>query len=465
MISPKELKNQILELKCEALGSNFEGICRYDGYTLFVDGALPDEIIKVRVEKCKKNYGFAKLLEIIKQSSYRTKPICNYFGVCGGCSSQHIENLYALQAKSNAIKDIYYKNAGIDIDVNLPIHLESNLHCRNKTSLPVREENGQIKIGFFKKRSHDIVDIKTCPVAIKSIDIILDVFRQWMKDYNISGYSEKDNDGIIRHIIVRNNKQGEIMIVIVATQTHISHISDLVELLKEKVNNFVSLYVNINSRTDNVILGEKNIIVYGNEVLHQKFFNIEFEISPSSFMQVNNELTESLYKTAISMAKISKDSVCLDAYSGAGTISLILAQNAKKVYGIEIVKDAVINAKKTASKHNINNTEFIAGKVEEELPKLIKSGIKIDFVMLDPPRKGVESSVIEVIAASNINNVVYISCNPATQSRDVALFSKYGYKLCKLQPVDMFPFTAEVETVALLSKPDVDKKNNLEEKC
>lgn len=452
MLNPNSLKNKELRLQCLRLGSNLEGVASHEGYTLFVNNALPGEDIFARVEKVEKRYGYAKLLQIRSASSHRTVPQCEHYAYCGGCSAQHMDYDYQLTVKSALVKDYFYKNAKLNVDVPKTLGAKDPWYSRNKTSLPVREVDGKARIGFYRKRSHHIVDIAHCPIAHTQVSNIIGLIRRWMHDYRISAYNEQKHTGMLRHIVIRNNSDSEIMIVLVSKDNALPYTNELIAELKEKINGFVSLYLNINTQQNNVILGQDHQLLYGKSVLQQKICDLSFEISPLSFMQVNGKLTETLYQTAIEMANIGKDDVCIDAYCGAGTISLILARHAKKVYGIEVIRDAINNANNNAVKNHIYNAEFICGTVEQELPKLIQKGVVPNVLLLDPPRKGIEASIISAIADTLPDKILYISCNPATQARDIALMLPLGYELQKVQPVDMFCMSSEVESICLLSK-------------
>ena len=462
MPNPKEWKNKEIALRCLRLGSSLEGIGSYEGYTLFIDGALPQEELRVRIERCEKRYGYAKLLEVKQVSAARTEPVCEHYAHCGGCSAQHMEYDYQLAAKSEMVADYFYKNAKLELQVPKTLGAKNPWHSRNKTSLPVREKNGEVQIGFYRKRSHNIVDVRHCPIASVQMDTILALLRRWMADHSIKAYNEQLHSGTLRHIVVRNNVHQELMVVLVTNGPDLPAADALISVLRAEVPGFVSLYQNINTQPNNVILGQQNRLLYGKMVLEQPLCGLCFEISPLSFLQVNTELTETLYQTAIQMARISKEDLVIDAYAGAGTISLIVAQYAKSVIGIELIPDAVENAKYNALKNSISNAAFLCGKVEEELPRLVREGISPTVLVLDPPRKGIEPNVLAAIRESLPQKILYISCNPATQARDVSAMLPLGYTLQAIQPVDMFCMSSEVETVALLSKLDVDKHIDVE---
>lgn len=448
----KELKNKELLLDCLRFGSNLEGIAAHEGYTLFVEGALPGEKVRARVERCEKRYGYAKSLEVLEKSPHRVEPQCPYFYRCGGCSAQHIAYGEQLQAKSAMVQDYFRKNAKIDFHVPKTLGLGSPWHSRNKSSLPVRNVNGEMQIGFYRRRSHRIVDIESCPIAMECLPNILTVLRRWIYREAITAYHEESNTGQLRHVMIRNTKSGEIMVVLVSNTKKLFPVDSLVKELKKEIAGFVSLYQNINTQKNNVILGVENHLLYGKKVLEQEICGLTFEISPLSFMQVNSQLTDVLYQIALDMANVTDEDFCIDAYAGAGTISLILAKRAKEVIGIEMIADAVKNARENAERNKLENVSFICGKVEEELPKLVEQGKRPSLVLLDPPRKGVDSPVLESLQKSLPQKILYISCNPATQARDIAELLPYGYQIQAVQPVDMFCMSSEVENILFLQR-------------
>ncbi len=449
--NPKELKNKILELECLRLGSNFEGVCSYNGFTIFVYGALPTEIVKFRVERVEKRYAYGKLLDIIKYSESRQKPACQYFGKCGGCSCQHINYTETLNLKGKKVEDSLKYIAKIDKEVPAAIGLKDPWHSRNKTSLPVRDVNGEVQIGFYKRQSHDIINIEHCPISKHEVEIIIKLIREWISDYFISVYNEKAHKGNLRHIVVRSNSKGEYMVVLVTKDKNLPHTEQLAKSLKDNIKGFVSLQQNINEKASNIILGNKTKLLYGNKSLIENFFDIDFEVGPMSFLQVNYQQTLNLYELAVEMASINKNDICIDAYAGAGTIALIISKFAKKVIGIEIVEEAVKNAINNADNNNIKNVEFIPGAVEVVYPNLVKDGLKADIVILDPPRKGVDEAVIKALQENKPRKIVYVSCNPATLARDINLLVDAGFKLENVNAVDMFCYSSEIESIALLT--------------
>lgn len=451
MNNPKELKNKIIKLNCTDIGYNFEGIARHENFAIFINNALPEEIVDARVERVEKSFAFAKTLNIISQNNNRIKPACEYFSLCGGCSCQHVNYEYTLQLKSKLVQNLFSKFSINYVSKNNALGSNAPFHSRNKTSLPVREENGEIHIGFFKKRSHHIVDIDECIISQINIFPIINALRKWMIDYKIKAYNEIKHSGCIRHIVIRTNKYNQIMIILVSNTKTIPYVDRFIDSILQLKVNVVSIYQNINTAKNNVILGNTCNKLYGEPYLLEYLHDLKFIINPLSFFQVNTKQCEVLYDTAIKMLDINTDDVCIDAYCGAGTISLFLAKKVKKVYGIEIVEPAIEAAKQNAKINNINNVEFVCAKVEDYLPTMAKS-VKANVLVLDPPRKGIEKSVINSIKTLNPNKILYISCKADTQARDIQYLSEIGYKVKDTQSVDMFCYSSEIENIAVLEK-------------
>ena len=341
--------------------------------------------------------------------------------------------------------------------------MENPFRYRNKAQFPIQRESGKLKIGFYKKKSHDVIDMDKCVIQHEVNDKIIEILRNFIEKNNISVYDENANKGLLRHIVTKIGfTTKEVMVVLVATKSEIPHIEEFLEELKENIEGFKTLVVNVNDKKTNVILGRKNKNIYGNGRIIDNIGDLKFEISPLSFFQVNPVQTEVLYNKALEYANIGEEDTVFDIYCGIGTISLFLAQKAKKVYGVEVVEDAIKDARNNAELNNISNVEFYVGKAEEEVPKLYNQGKKANIVVVDPPRKGCDEKVLETIVDMQADRIVYVSCNPSTLARDLKYLDEKGYKCIKAQPVDMFPHSVHVETVALLSKLDVDKHIDVE---
>lgn len=447
------LKNEIYIIEITDLGEQGEGIGHLYGFAVFVENAIPGDIIEAKIIKLKKNYGYAKLISIVKASEFRTEPFCSSFPKCGGCSLQHIKYAKQLELKTESVKNKLQRIGGFkDINVLPTIGMENPYNYRNKAQFPVGIVDGRTVIGFYRKNSHDIVNIKNCCIQSESDSQIIEKIREYIKENNISVYNERENTGIIRHILIRTGKHtNEIMVVIVVNANQLPYTSELIEKLKE-VNGMSGIFANINRNRTNTILGEKTCHIWGKTTITDYIGDIRFEISPESFFQVNSIQTEILYKKAMKVAAINKDDIVIDAYCGIGTISLFMARKAKKVYGIEISRRAISDAKKNANINGISNVEFIVGKSEEKLPELCSIQIHPDVIIADPPRKGCEQPFLDAVAAMKPSRIVYISCNPATLARDLKYLCEQSYSISSVQPIDMFCHTAHVETVCLMSK-------------
>lgn len=443
----------------EALGYEGEGIARVEGYPVFIPGALIGEKVKVVITKVKKNFANGKLIEILEESKERRVPECANYSVCGGCTSQHLNYEGQLDFKFSRVKDCIRKIAGLDENiVKYPIGMSNEYRYRNKVQFPVGLVNGKLSIGFFSEKSHEIIDMDTCLLQDEESEEIVRIIRQWMNDYSIMP-AKKDGKffkkGLVRHIVIRKAfKTNEIMVILVTTNKKIPYADELIKSLTEKMKNIKSIIQNINDKDTNLVMGYECVNLWGMDYICDYIGKYKFNISPLSFFQVNPVQTEVLYNKALEYADLSGDEVVFDAYCGTGTISLFLSQKAKKVYGVEIISQAIDNAKVNAQINNIDNAEFYVGKSEEVIPQLIDDGIIPDVIMVDPPRKGCASKLLDAIGKAKPRRIVYVSCDPSTLARDLKYLEEQGYKTVEVQPVDMFPMTKHVETVALL-----DRKN------
>ena len=453
MIIPVE-KNKIYVMEIDSIGSNGEGIGRIDGFTVFVEGALPGETIRVLMLKVKKNYGYGKLIEILEGSPERREPLCPVAKQCGGCQLQHLAYVGQLAYKAQEVKDDLERIGGCkDITVRNTLGMEDPWRYRNKAQFPVGIGKEGCAIGFYAKRSHRIIDTNQCFLQNACNDEIIGIIRAFLDEYGISSYDEEKHKGLVRHVLTRiGRNSGEIMVCIVVNGKRLPHSEILVEQLKQ-VEGIVSIILNINKEQTNVILGNKIITLWGKEKITDSIDGIEFEISPLSFYQVNPVQTEVLYRKAVELAGLTGEETVLDLYCGIGTISLFFARKAKQVFGVEIVSEAIADAKKNAERNGVTNVEFMVGAAEEVIPKLYEEeGITADIVVVDPPRKGCDARLLETILQIKPEKIVYVSCNPATLARDLAVLKKGCYEVREVQPVDQFPMTVHVETVVLMSR-------------
>lgn len=440
-------KNQVVNVRCERLGAEMEGVCFHEGMALFVPFALPGEEISCRVVKVQKNHAFGKLLEVKNPSPARQAPPCPVYLKCGGCASQHMTYEQTLYYKRIQVEDCLKHIGGLDVTVPPVLGMADPWHYRNKTALPVGGEAGKPLIGFYAPRSHDIVDIASCPVAKPGLNGVLKAVRGWMESYRIPHYREETHTGLVRHVMARSSRSNEVMAVIVINGQDLPREKELLAALQKEVPTLKSLCLSVHTARSNVILGSSYRVLWGQERLEDALCGLKFYLSPLSFFQINPEQTEVLYKLALEFASLSGTETVVDVYCGAGTISLLLAKAARRVIGLETVEAAVRDARENTEKNGIGNVEFLLGQAETLLPQLVEEGLRPDVVVLDPPRKGVEPPVIEAITQARPRRVVYVSCNPATQARDAALFSNRGYRITHCQPVDMFCWTHGVENV------------------
>ncbi len=452
-------KNKEYVLDIISQGYEGEGIAKIGSYPIFIEGALKNEKVKVKIVKTKKTYAYGKLLEIIDESPEREIPVCGIYEKCGGCRLQHASYKAQIDFKEERVKDCITKIGKLDENIVLkPIGMENPFRYRNKVQLPIGLVNGELKIGFYAPRSHDIIDMKTCHIQDEIGDKVVELTKKWMKKYNITPatvdgrYNPK---GIMRHIMIRKGfKTGEVMIVPVTNSTELPYKKEFIELMTNNIEGITSIVQNINDKETNVILGMKSRTIWGRDTITDYIGDFRFNISPLSFFQVNPTQTEVLYSKALEFAGLTGDETVFDAYCGTGTITLFLSQKAKKVYGVEIVPQAIDDAWKNAEANNVDNVEFFVGEAEEVIPDLITKGIKADVVVVDPPRKGCEKALLEAITSINPKRIVYVSCDPSTLARDLNILDGLGYKTEKVQPVDMFPQTAHVETVVLMTNSD-----------
>lgn len=449
-------KNKDYEIYIDGFGSMGEGIGKIDNFTVFVKGAVKGEKVKAKITKVNKNFAFGRVMDIIEKSQDRTEPICPAYKRCGGCQMQHLSYKAQLEFKKQKVIDCIERIGKIKMDsvtVHDTIGMEPPYYYRNKVQLPVGEKNGEVQIGFYAERSHEIINIDKCYIQFEAANEIIKLVKEWMNKFKIQGYDEETGKGTLRHIMIRKGfKTEQIMLVLVTVNEALPYKKELIESLTQNIDGITGIIQNINRKKTNVILGEKEITLWGDNQIQDYIGQFKFNISSKSFFQVNPVQTEKLYAAALKYAGLTGNEVVFDAYCGTGTISLFLSQNAKMVYGVEIIPEAIENAKINADQNKVTNAEFIVGKSEEEIPKLIKRGIKPDVVVVDPPRKGCEKVLLESIASAAPRNIVYVSCDPATLSRDLGILSELGYEVKEVQPVDMFPATGHVETVVLLYK-------------
>lgn len=443
-------KNQQLTLHCDRLGSELEGVCSYEGMAVFVPGVLPGEDAETLIVKVQPRYAFGKLLQVTAPSPERAEPRCPVYDKCGGCSGQHMTYEATLRAKRSQVLDCLTRIGGLplsDADVPPVLGAENPWQCRNKTAIPVGGTAAQPELGFYRRRSHAIVPIDGCPVSMPGLDGVLTAVREWIRKNHVQPYNELTGKGLLRHVVMRVSRSGQLMVILVATRDKLPDVPGLIALLTAHAPGFCSLHLSVNSAKNNVILGHTSRKLHGEDAIFETLLGLTFEIPPLSFFQVNPVQTERLYQTAIDFAQLAPGDTVVDAYAGAGTISLCMARACRKVIGIEIVPQAIDGAKRNAQRNRIENAEFHVAAVEDLLPKLVADGLRPDVVVLDPPRKGVEPAVVEAVLHARPRRVVYVSCHVPTQARDLKLLAEGGYRFERCQPVDLFCYAGGVENV------------------
>ena len=439
-------KNQDYNVDIVDLGFEGEGITKINGFTMFVKGALKGEKAKIKVLKVNKDYGFAKLLEVLEESIDREEPVCENFKKCGGCNLQHMNYETQLNHKTNIVKTTLKKALGYEVKVNNIVGMGIPYHYRNKAQYPVVNN----KIGFYKDRSHDLIENEDCCIQNKLSDKLARIAFKILQKHKITSYDEKTGKGVLRHIVTRIGvNTGETMLMLVTNGKELKDKEKIVNEIKEEYPEITTIVQNINETRGNVILGRECITLYGEGYIVDRLGDFKFKISPLSFYQVNPVQTEILYNIALNYAELTGEETVFDLYSGTGTIAQMMAPAAKKVIGIEIIEEAVVAARENAKLNGLDNCEFIAGDVLKAID-LVED--KPDLIILDPPRDGINPKALEKILAFGVEEMVYISCKPSSLARDLKVMTDRGYKVKKLCAVDQFPMTTHCESICLLSK-------------
>ncbi len=442
----------------EVVGLNHdgEGVARVNGFTLFVEGALPGEKIEVQVTKLKKQYGHGRLKRIVAASPTRVQPRCPIYDACGGCQLQHLDYPAQLEAKRQQVVDSLARIGKItDVIVHPTIGMEEPWRYRNKTHVPVALEQGRLISGFYAASSHDIVETDQCLIGHERGDEIIAVVKRLAEELGILAYNPQTGRGLLRHVITRVGfHTGEVMVVLVVNGERLPKQDEFIGLLTMELSGLTSVCLNVNTDPSSVVMGDRTIVLWGEETIRDYIGGIEFAISARSFYQVNPLQTERLYAKALEYAGLTGVETVIDAYCGIGTISLFLAQQADHVYGVEIVRDAIEDARRNARLNGMRNVTFEAGKAEVVIPRWRQQGIEADVIVVDPPRKGCDAQLLQTIIEMQPARVVYVSCNPATLARDLRVLEDGGYRTVEAQPVDMFPHTGHVEVTVRLERKD-----------
>ncbi len=486
-------KNHIIEIT--GMTHEGQGVGRIDGLAVFVEGVLEGEQAEIKIIKVNKSYAVGKLVNLLKSSPDRVSPFCGAFKRCGGCSLQHMDYKAQLAFKTRLVRDNLERLGGLrNVTVHDAIGMEIPMNYRNKAQFPVASVNGSVITGFYAARSHNVIESENCGIQDVMSDKIRKIIGRFVEEKGIPAYDEKTGKGLLRHIMTRVGfNTGEVMVVLVINGSTLPNSEELVRLLTGEgswdggrsgdgeggrdgrnssacgessehgegsgsddlnvgIPGIKSIYLNINKENTNVILGEKNVLLYGSETITDTIGKYRFIISPHSFFQVNPVQTEVLYGKALQYARLTGNETVFDLYCGIGTISLFLSERAKKVIGVEVVEAAISDARRNAQINGVTNTEFHVGEAERVVPELYSKGIRADVVVLDPPRKGCDESLLQLLADMQPSRIVYVSCNPATLARDLKFLADHGFSVVEAQPVDMFPWTGHVEAIILMTR-------------
>lgn len=446
-------KGKKYEIEINSLGSSAEGVGRFKDFTVFVPYTLPGEKAEVLIEEVKKSYAKGRALQILRKSADRIAPKCAIYDRCGGCQLQHLNYEAQLRIKRQQVIDAVTRiGKQPDVPVHATLGAEAPWNYRNKMQFPVGRSKGKTIIGCFAQGSHDIIDTENCYIQKEFNNDIVNAMREIVDKLGIPVYNEDRHTGILRHVIGRVGKNGECMVVLVTAVKDLQRSKDIVRMLRERLPKLVSVQQNVQTYRNNVIMGRDTKLLWGKPTILDSLGSLTFHISPRSFFQVNTDQAEVLYGKALEYANLTGRETVIDAYCGTGTITLFLAQKARRVYGIEIVKPAILDAEKNARDNHVKNAEFIVGDATVVMPRLYKQGIRADVVVVDPPRAGCTPTVLETFANMKPKRIVYVSCNPASLARDIAILDGLGYHAREVQPVDMFPNTSHVESVALIQR-------------
>ena len=445
-------KEETYELQIDRLGTSGEGVGRYENFTVFVPNALPGETVSVVIEEVKSSYARGRIKQILHESVDRVAPRCELYEECGGCQLQHFSYEAQLRAKRAQVADALTHIGKLpQIPVMETLRAEEPWNYRNKMQFPIGRNSGKIVIGCFAQGSHRIINTENCHIQRAENNDLANAAREIAEQLHIPVYNEDTHKGVLRHIVGRVGRSNDLMAIIVTATKQLPRAKDFVRMMRERLPSLVSVHQNIQTYRNNVIMGRDTQLLWGRPTIIDSLGRLNFHISPRSFFQVNTRQAERLYEQALSYADLHGTETVIDAYCGTGTITLFLAQKARKVYGIEIVQPAILDARKNACDNHVKNAEFIVGDATAVMPALYKQGIRPDVVVVDPPRAGCTETVLRTFANMKPHRIVYVSCNPATLARDLSILKELGYITKEVQPVDLFPQTSHVEMVVLLS--------------
>lgn len=458
------VKNQVYTAEILGYSSEGLGIARIGGQVVFVHDAIAGEVCDVLVMKVLKNTAFGKAVAWKAVSPHRREPDCPYYRQCGGCAFQHMDYAEELRAKGQRVQDALTRLGGSGVTVEEILGAAEPLHYRNKSQYPVSADG---KVGFYRARTHQVTDLSACLIQKPQADAAASALRRYMAEHHVPGYDEKTGTGLVRHLYVRTNRMGQSLICVVVNDDKLPREDVLVSAMRQAVRSAVGVVLNVNTRRGNVILGDRYRTLWGQDTLTDTLCGHTFRLSIPSFYQVNREQAEVLYRKAVEYAGLTGAELVLDLYCGAGTITLTMADRAKRVIGAEIVAPAVENARENAAANGVKNAEFFCGDAGDIAAHLAAESLRPDVICVDPPRKGLAPEVIDAMAEMAPKRIVYVSCDPATLGRDVKLLAQRGYQATRAAAVDLFPGTAHVETVCLLesakNQPHISFTVNMED--
>lgn len=447
-------KNDKFIARCIGYNKEGMGIVRHDNFVIFVPGLINGELAEILVLKVLRTYGFGKVEKIIEVSEHRIEPKCSVYKKCGGCHLQHMDRNEQAAFKKQLVKDCFYNIAHMDVELEDVIDMDCPYRYRNKVQVPFKEENGKVNAGFYRQHSNSIIEFEDCLVQTTTSNKLVKFIRNEVEKLEVGSF--------FRHTLIKHaHNTNEIMVVLVTTRYPFPKMELLADAIVNNFDEVVSVIVNVNDKDTNVVLGEKEYVLAKGDLIKEELSGMYFNISSKSFYQINPIQTKKLYDKAIELANITKDDNVIDLYCGTGTIGLLASHKAKKVIGIEIVPSAIDDAKVNAKNNGVNNIEFICADAKKGAQMLIERGEKVDVVIVDPPRKGCDQKTIDAINVFHPRRLVYVSCDPATLARDVERLGVYGYQPQVIQPVDMFPLTAHVETVVQLFRKTPDTHINI----
>jgi 23S rRNA (uracil1939-C5)-methyltransferase len=444
-------KNKVYDVEVTGITHDADGVAKIDNFPIFIKNALPGESISVKVIDIKKNFALGKLVKIIKKSNERVEPKFDIYKEGGGCNLLHLSYNGQLEIKTNLVKETLKRIGNINITVHDCIGMENPWKYRNKTQVPFGLVNGKVVAGFYKEKTHDIIDMESCVIQDQVTDEIIVFMKKICVKYNLIPYNEESHTGNLRHVNVRRgNVTNEYMVTLVTKEDKISQKNNIINELINKFPMIKSIVQNVNNRKTNTILGDQTILLYGQDYIYDYIGDVLFAISSKSFFQVNPIQTKVLYDKILEYAKLTNNETIIDAYCGIGSIGLYLSKQAKEIYGVEIVPEAIEDAKMNAKLNNYNNAHYEVGQAEDIIKKWQEENIKADVIVVDPPRKGCDIKLLQTIIEMKIQRIIYVSCDPATLARDLRILSENNYNVLEVQPIDMFPHTMHVECVVLL---------------